>query len=68
MIPYFKNIEAEDRYIFEARVFKILNGGDAQLLRKLFEENILSFQYFDNLWIKQYYKSAIKVKDQSIGL
>ena len=68
MIPYFKNIDAEDRYIFEARVFKILNGGDAQLLRKLFEENILSFQYFDNLWIKQYYKSAIKVKDQSIGL
>jgi len=68
MIPFFNKVEEDEKYAFEANVFAIMNNASPELLRSLFEENILSFQYFDNLWIKNYFKQSTIVKEERLGL
>lgn len=67
-IPYFDRVEEDEMYQFKANVFRVMYKSNPELLRQLFEEGILSFQYFDNMWIKHYYNESTKTNEKSLGL
>ena len=67
-IPYFEKLEKESRTPTVRDAFLVLLKNDPVLLSRLFEENILSFQFFANLYVKHYYNKSTSVAQESIGL